>query len=170
MKTKEIKTQRLRLAALRPEDREDLIGILMDSEVSKTYMVPDLSTEEKKDALFERLRALSEREDRFLYGIFREGKLIGLIHDVSMENGEIELGYFISPREKNKGYTTEALKAMVSLLFSEGFTTVKAGAFSENPASMRVMEKSGMKRTGQTETIAYRGENHLCVYYAIRQA
>ena len=57
----------------------------------------------------------------------------------------------------------------MSALFSEGFSAVKAGAFSENAASIRVMEKCGMTKTGETEQIEYRGKTHTCVYYAIER-
>ena len=44
---------------------------------------------------------------------------------------------------------------------------VKAGAFEENLASMRVMEKSGMHRIQQEDTIEYRGKVHRCFNYEI---
>lgn len=46
-----------------------------------------------------------------------------------------------------------------------GYTEVVAGAFSENIASRRVMEKCGMTLTEQEEDIEYRGKTHHCVYY-----
>ena len=166
MKRKEIETPRLRLAALRPSDKDALTGILADGGVSKTYMVPELRSEEEKTALFERLRELSG-SDRFFYGIFREDRLIGLIHEVAREDDEVELGYVISPAEQGRGYASEALKAAISELFLQGVPVVKAAAFAENAASMRVMEKCGMERTGQTETVEYRGSDHICIYYAV---
>ena len=169
-KPDEIVTERLRLSTLRPGDRDALLAILLDGEVSRTYMVPDLPTEEKKTALFQRLRALSENQQRFVYGIYLGEKLIGMIHDVSTKESEIELGYFICPAEKNRGYATETLTACLPALAAMGYTLVKAGAFAENGASLRVMEKCGLKRTGETEVIEYRGENHTCVYCAIRLA
>ena len=53
-------------------------------------------------------------------------------------------------------------------LAERGYREVTAGAFEENRASLRVMEKSGMERSFFQEPVSYRGENHLCVYYAIR--
>ena len=167
MRPKEITTKRLRLTALRPEDRSELIGLLTDSEVGRTYIVPDLRTEEEKNTLFERLRSLSADDRRFVFGIYREDKLIGMIHEVTAEEDEIGLGWVISPAEKNKGYASEALEACMASLFSMGFSVVKAAAFAENAASLRVMEKCGMERTGQTETVVYRGESHPCICYAV---
>ena len=53
------------------------------------------------------------------------------------------------------------------MLFSFGFLQVTAGAFENNAASIRVMEKSGMVRLDRTDTVTYRGKEHRCVYYGI---
>ena len=168
VRRKEIVTERLRLGALRVEDAPALIAMLSDPEVGKTYMVPDLDSEEKQSAVFERLKTLSASE-RFVYGIFLEERLIGMIHSVGGEGREIELGYFISPAEKGRGYASEALKAAVAELFSMGCPRVVAGAFEENPASLRVMEKCGFTRIERTEAIEYRGKTHNCIFCAIEK-
>jgi len=51
-------------------------------------------------------------------------------------------------------------------MFARGFSEVLAGAFEENLASMRIMEKSGMTRIEKTDEIEYRGKVHQCVYYS----
>lgn len=160
---KEIITQRLRLSEIKEEDKAGLIRILSDEELGKTYMIPDMTDGKTRDAIFERYRALSSSEDRFAYGVFLQNRLIGVIHEVEVKDKEIELGYFIDPAKQGKGYATEALAAAISALGSKGIT-VTAGAFEENEASLRVMEKCGMERTGFTEDIEYRGKTHKCVY------
>ena len=167
MRPNEIITPRLRLGPLRAEDRDILTGILTDPRVSRTYMVPDLNSEEEKTALFERLRDLSLNADRFVYGIFRGGRLIGMIHEVDKTDSSVELGYFISPGEQGRGYASEALKAAADELLAKGWAAVEAAAFTENPASLRVMEKCGMTRSNKTETLSYRGADHLCNYYQL---
>ncbi len=164
---KEIITKRLRLSAIREEDKADLIRILSEPEVGKTYMVPDMSGKETQDKLFDRFRDLSQSDDRFMYGIFLQNRLIGFIHEVYSKDGEVELGYVIDPAHKGNGYASEALAASVKALFGKGYKAVTAGAFEENPASLRVMEKCGMKPTGQTEDIEYRGTTHKCVYMRV---
>ena len=164
-----IKTPHLTLEVLREDDYADVIGLMLEPEVGKTYMVPDLPSEEKKRALFERLRGMSLSEERFLRGLYLDGRLIGLIHEVKAEAGEVEVGYLLRTDAWNRGYMTEALTAVIPVFFERGFSVVKAGAFSENRASMRVMEKSGMVCTGEEEDIDYRGATHRCLYYAIRK-
>ena len=63
----------------------------------------------------------------------------------------------------------EALKAAIDELFALNYERVVCGAFEENKASLRVMEKAGMKKIEFTEIIEYRGVNHTCVYCETRK-
>ena len=60
---------------------------------------------------------------------------------------------------------TEALKVAISEIFESGVRAVKASAFEGNIASMRVMEKCGMVRSGEEESVEYRGVTHRCICY-----
>ncbi|MBO4868458.1 MAG: GNAT family N-acetyltransferase [Clostridia bacterium] len=160
---KDIITRRLRLSALRRCDKEDLIGMLTDAHISETYMVPDLQSEQSRDAMFDRFYEFTAADGRFAYGVYADGRLVGVIHEVDNGDGGVELGYFIKTSENGKGYATEALRAAIGELFSQGYPTVRAAAFEENGASLRVMQKCGMKLTGRTETVSYRGRDRVCV-------
>jgi RimJ/RimL family protein N-acetyltransferase len=61
--------------------------------------------------------------------------------------GEVEIGYGIDPKFRNKGYMTEAVKAMVAWAFAapEGVSAVIAETKKSNIASQRVLEKVGMR-------------------------
>lgn len=73
-------------------------------------------------------------------------KLTGMI-GVRFKNSEADIGYVLAKNEWNKGYTTEALKAIVDFSFSEPtIKKVYAVCDIENKASARVMEKAGLKR------------------------
>ena len=162
-----IDTSRLSLKALSTNDEPLLIGIFKDPLVKLTYMVPPLDSLEKEHVLFQRLMNLSLSLDKFIYGIYLENKLIGLINEVENNGSVIELGYVISPDQHNKGYATEALSACIVTLFLMGYSTVKTGAFETNIPSMRVMEKSGMHKIDYTEKIEYDNTIHNCIYYTI---
>ena len=141
--------------------------MLKSPAIGRTYMVPELETKEEENKLFLRLYSLSRDESRFVWGIAKDGLLIGMIHEVAREDGAIELGWFIDPARQRQGYASEAAEAVIEYLFAAGTESITAGAFEENPASMRVMEKCGMRPTGKSETIAYRGADHRCVFYEI---
>ena len=92
-----------------------------------------------------------------------------VLNEVTRENDEAEIGYFITPKEWNKGYATEALNVIIKELFRTGFKSVLCGHFEENAASRRVMQKCGMTKAEKEETVTYRNKEHHCFYYRIRQ-
>ena len=163
-----IHTPRLCLRALEDRDCDRMVDLLTNKEIARTYMLPDFSTREDAVKLFRRLQCLSRKEDRFVYGICLDDRLIGFFNDVEIQESAIELGYAILPPYQNQGYATEVLSAAIATLFAMGYTTVNTAAFEENPASIRVMEKCGMTRLEKTEQIDYRGRTHRCVCFAIR--
>ena len=162
-----IQTQRLTLHVILEKDTEQLVQLLTNHEITKTFMVPDLKTPEQVTALAETLISFSQIEDveHLAYGIYTDDWLIGFINDCDMENDTIEIGYVIHPDYQGKGYATEAVHAMIEELLKMGFRKVKAGYFEENVASRRVMEKCGLKQLSYTDEIEYRGIVHKCFYY-----
>ena len=155
----------IRLAPLRAADLETMLDILTNDCVKQTYMLPDFPSREDAVPLFQRLVGLSGDSRRFVRGIYADETLVGFLNDVEIENGAIELGYVIHPRFQGNGYATEALGIAIGELFRLGFQAVITGAFRQNAASIRVMEKNGMTRIEKTEPIEYRGKTHICVYY-----
>ena len=155
----------IRLASLRAADLETMLDILTNDCVKQTYMLPDFPSREDAVPLFQRLVYLSGDSRRFVRGIYADETLVGFLNDVEIENGAIELGYVIHPRFQGNGYATEALGIAIGELFRLGFQAVITGAFRQNAASIRVMEKNGMTRIEKTEPIDYRGKTHICVYY-----
>ena len=163
----EIRTARLTLGPIKADHLSSLADLLTDPEVKKTYMVPDFENREKALELAKRLSALSEDFDRYVFGVCLKGNLVGILNATEVQEERIELGYALLPAFYGQGYATEALRAMIDVLFSFGFREVIAGAFENNVASIRVMEKSGMQKLPRTGTVTYRGKEHRCVYYGI---
>jgi [ribosomal protein S5]-alanine N-acetyltransferase len=68
------------------------------------------------------------------------------------QDGEVEIGYGIVPSRQRRGYATEAVQAMVTDIFQlDRVQTVTANVDLDNPASIRVLEKSGMTLCTQNE-------------------
>ncbi len=160
-----IQTSRLQIAPFGEQDRPALARLLLDDAIKKTYMIPDLPDEAALDKLICAFLALSHAEDRFVRGIYLDNDLIGFVNDVDITETVIELGYVIAPAHWGQGYASEMLRAVMPALLDKGFACVLAGAFSENTASIRVMEKCGMEKIARTDVIEYRGVVHQCVYY-----
>jgi len=61
----------------------------------------------------------------------------------------LEIGYFLAPSERGKGYCTEAAQLMVDCLFlSMDVSRIQATISTGNKASERVLEKAGFTREG----------------------
>ena len=78
----------------------------------------------------------------------KTGKLIGSIGAFYREdeNGRYEVGYGISKKYWNNGYTTEALRAVMDFLINEvGISKFMCMHAVENPASGAVMRKVGFE-------------------------
>jgi len=162
-------SERLVLKSITENDKNGLLKIVENPLVKKSYMLPDFVEQKERDNFFEKLKKLSYQKERFVYGIYSKNKIIGFLNEVSLENEEIEVGYFIAPNEWNKGYATEALKTAISALFEMGYKRVIAGHFEDNPASGRVMQKAGMKKIDKIEMINYRHAEHRCLFYQIER-
>jgi len=83
-----------------------------------------------------------------------------------------ELGYWMGVPYWGKGYTTEAARRMIQFGFEEvKLNRVFALCFSDNPASARVLEKSGMKHEGVLRQHLKKWDEYKdAVYYGILQS
>lgn len=168
-KKAQIVTERLILKPLSMQDAEGLTELLTNPEITETFMVPEMESESQMEELVRNLIAFSQPEDtaHLEYGIYLQGKIIGFVNDCEIGNHEIEIGYLIHPSHKCHGYATEAVSAVLAELREMCFRKVTAGCFSENTASLRVMEKCGMHPIDKTDEIEYRGKKHKCRYCEI---
>lgn len=157
----------MNLRILTEADTAALLGLLTNDRIKQTYMLPDFDRPEDAIPLARRLILLSQDKAHFVRGMEENGTLAGFLNDVEIADGIIELGYVVHPDHWGQGFATSALREAIAELFSLGYRKVTCGAFEENPASLRVMEKAGMRRIEKTDQIEYRGKRHRCVYYAI---
>lgn len=156
--------------SLRPMESGDeamILDILTSETVGKTYMLPEYPCREDAIPLFRRLVDLSRSDARYVRCIDLNGTGIGYLNDTGIDCGAIELGYVVHPNHHGNGYMTEALSLALKELSDLGFTTAICGAFEENKASIRVMEKNNMVKQTDTEEISYRGRTRTCVYYRL---
>ena len=81
------------------------------------------------------------------------GELIGMVDLFrATSNDDFEIGYWLGKPFWGQGYATEAARAVLEeARLSLGVSLIKAGAFTDNPASLRVLEKLGFVMTGVAE-------------------
>jgi RimJ/RimL family protein N-acetyltransferase len=86
---------------------------------------------------------------RLLLAIVVQGEPVGGIGINPLEDvyhGTAELGYWLAEQFWGKGIVTDAVRALVPVAFHQsGIIRIQAGVFSNNPASMRVLEKCGFE-------------------------
>jgi len=74
---------------------------------------------------------------------------IGMIcfHDYFQYHARADVGFWISKRRRGNGYAGEAAKSVIEYGFETlGLERIQAYCSTENEASIRVLEKIGMKR------------------------
>ena len=82
-----------------------------------------------------------------------------------------EIGYCMSRAHWGKGIMTEALSATIDFFFAEvGFNRVQADHDANNPASGKVMEKSGMRFEGTARQGGYNNQGiiDLCTWAILK--
>ncbi|MDO5400721.1 MAG: GNAT family N-acetyltransferase [Eubacteriales bacterium] len=166
-KNNRLETERLILKAYDECDRLQMIDILCNEDIKKTFMLPDFANRKQAEELFHKLIEFSRYDNHFEYGIYWDDVLIGFVNDCKIENDIIEIGYVIHPNYQGKGFATEAVSACIDELFRIGYEQIKAGFFEENIASCRVMEKCGMHKLDIENDEEYQGILHHCLYFGI---
>ncbi len=145
---RETETARLKLRRVREDDVKAIYeGWAKDPEVSK-YLTwhPHKSVEDTRMVMDYWLSEYS-KETCYRWGIElkESGTLIGMIDVVGYEGGVPVIGYCSARKYWNRGYMTEALKAVADELFAAGFSEIKAEVVEENGASNRVIQKAGFE-------------------------
>ena len=147
----EINTERLVLKPLGKSYLESTILYAMDYENTR-YMcyLPDETVKEAEEFLANVENEWKKDMPQFLeFAILYNGVHIGAV-SVYFENAAGELGWIINKNYWGNGFAYEAAKALIDYVDTEmKVSHFLAHCDTENAASFKVMEKLGMKRTGE---------------------
>ena len=107
-----------------------------------------------------------ENETDFVFAIRNKenGLIMGLIgiHHWDKANQKAEIGYWLGKEFWNKGYVTEAMAEVLAFGFKVlNLNKMFANFFPHNPASGRVMEKSGMRQEAVLKQEIYKNGKFL---------
>ena len=168
-----IETERLTLRLLAKEDAPEVQRLAGAYEVAlNTLSIPHPYPEgAAEEWVVESEKQFGEGKMVNFAIIVREsGELagtIGLI--IKPEHDKAEIGYWIGVPYWNRGYATEAARAVIDYGFREWkLNRIDAGHFDRNPSSGRVMQKLGMQYEGRLRQSIKKWEQYLDVeYYAI---
>lgn len=110
----------------------------------------------------------STSKNLFSFAIADEKELIGGIGAVPYEDVHrytAEVGFWLGEQHWNKGILSEALKFFCNYLFTEyNFNRLTANVFEGNPASRRVLEKTGFILEGTLKKSVFKQNKFLDQY------
>lgn len=148
-----LRTSRLILRPPETDDAEAIFdGYARDPEVVRfLFWSPHARIGETREFLRTAARAW-DGERRFPWVILRrsapEDGPIGMI-ELRVSGHAADVGYVLAREAWSRGYMTEALRAVVrAALGTSGLRRISAYCHVDNRASIRVMEKVGMRREG----------------------
>jgi ribosomal-protein-alanine N-acetyltransferase len=169
-----IETERLLLREFRAADEADIHEYASDAEVSR-LMDWGPNTSEVTKAVVERWieqqKQWPRRSVELAIEVKGEKKVIGGIRlEVKDErNRTADFGYALNRQYWNRGYASEATKALLHAAFGRlNIHRVWATCDARNHASYRVMEKLGMRREACfAKDVLQRGEWRDSYLYAV---
>eukprot|EP01040_Poterioochromonas_malhamensis_P001047 gene1049-1111_t len=149
-----LETERLILRELILDDVHYMFELDSNEQVQQYCEKCPLTSPDQSREIIERIRKQYEENGigRWIVFVKETNEFIGwaglkMESDVNGHERFVDLGFRILPQYWNRGYMTEAAKALVQY----GFNTMKydkicAWILSDNPGSIRVVEKAGLKR------------------------
>jgi RimJ/RimL family protein N-acetyltransferase len=156
-----IVTERLVLRRYTHDDISDLLRLASHPSFARLISGNRPATEEEirqyvdlqtsyqpfeKDKVFE--LAVERQED---------GKVVGLLGTIRRDHRQAEIGWGLGVEYRGQGYATEAARAFIDYGFdSLGLHRIYADTTSDNLASVRVMERLGMRREALLRESVYR--------------
>ncbi len=82
------------------------------------------------------------------YGILNKGELVGV---VSAGGKPMSVMYFLDKAYWGQGITTKAVLMALKKIFADTkVNEINSGAFHDNPASIRILEKCGFEKVGES--------------------
>jgi RimJ/RimL family protein N-acetyltransferase len=140
------------LAPLRATDAEDLVGLLEESDLRVWLRARDVDQLRERFEGWEVRRSPDGRE-AWLNWVVRsaeDGRALGWAQ-ATVADGAAQVAYAMLPKERGRGYATEALKAMMSELRDEQDVVFFEAHIDEaNVGSQKVAAAAGLKRTDRT--------------------
>ncbi|ABS63101.1 GCN5-related N-acetyltransferase [Parvibaculum lavamentivorans DS-1] len=147
----ELKTEQLLLRPLRETDAERLAGLANNWNIARmlSRMPYPYALNMAQDWIARTAAERAEGEE-FVYAVTNGEGFIGTCGIQAHANGTHEIGYWIGEPYWNRGYATEAARAVLADGITRfGAETIVSGHYWENHASGRVLTKLGFRYTGE---------------------
>jgi RimJ/RimL family protein N-acetyltransferase len=144
-----LETERLILRAPRLGDAKVLAALANDKRIAEnTRRIPHPYKRSDADDFITSVNVPGPQGEVAFLITLRDGTIVGAC-GIAMQDNVPDVGYWLGVKYWNKGYATEATRAVIDFAFTElGHESLSAGARVTNPASRRILEKCGFQWTG----------------------
>jgi RimJ/RimL family protein N-acetyltransferase len=147
-----LQTERLRLRPPELTDAPVIQALAGDRRIAETTLnIPHPYSEDAALMWIMGSRQRLQDGSDYTFAIIRHSdqQFIGAVGIHPGHNRQAEIGYWVGVPYWGQGYATEAARCVVQFGFEVlGLNRIYATYFAHNPASRRVMEKSGMTFEG----------------------
>lgn len=151
-------TGRLILKELEPQDVEALTAICQDPGIQQWTMIPSPYTRADAESFVNRIAPAGRAAGTdAVFGLYHAttGALLGAVglHGIAPADGRhtafAEVGYWLAPEARGRGYITEAVRAVCRWAFAQlGLDRIEWTAFVPNEASRQVALRVGFTMEG----------------------
>lgn len=144
-----VDTKRLRLRPLAADDADDVQRAADDPEIRR-WMSWAEGYDRAQAVEFCTVTAHSGPETKVAWAIDAGDRLDGAIglNRADWANGKVEIGYWVAPWARRRGYAVESVRAAAAYAFSIGFHRVELLAAVGNTASRGVAVRAGFTQEG----------------------
>lgn len=147
-----LETERLWLRKVEQTDASFILEFFSNDEATKYMLYHFYTLDEVQEQMdYYENQYKNETGCYWLMQHKKTNESIGVVglHNIQKEHRKGEIGFWILPKFGSKGYTTEAAKAVVDCCFNSlNFNRVEATVETENPASIKVIQKLGFTHEG----------------------
>lgn len=161
----ELATPRLTVRPFVPADAANVQLLAGDRHVADTTLtIPHPYQDGMAGKWISMHATLLEQNKELIYAVTlaSSAQLIGAISlELVPMHDRGTLGYWVGRPWWNRGYATEAARALIRHAFHNlGLQRIDARHFSRNPASGRVMQKIGMRHEGRSAQTVKKGDRN----------
>lgn len=176
--TSPLRTERLALRGYEPGDLAAFHDLFSREDVCRYIPFGPLDLERARGKLGQRIEQtrIEADGDALLFAAVDDanGRMIGefMLRLTSGHSRQGEIGWVVHPDVQGRGLATEGARALLRVGFAEmGLHRIAAGCDSRHAASVRVMERLGMRREAEyVESDFLRGEWAGEIVYAILES
>ncbi|MCL2855421.1 MAG: GNAT family N-acetyltransferase [Defluviitaleaceae bacterium] len=169
-----LETQRLIVRDYKESDLRDMHRLWSDPAVM--YFLDDIMSHTPEDTASNLKYAMSNADGHyFCFCDKNTGDFIGsvgyTIQNTTPLGKIVHMGYLLLPQYRGKGYTPEAVQAVIKFAFEQdNCIRITTGCHKDNDASRKVMERAGFRKEGERiQAVYHDGEMKDRLEYAINK-